>query len=207
MKCLIYFHSNDALPKANGRKGKTKYNFYEDIVEQMQIANPDALVFVGKNSASYQNEIIKGIKKNGVDEVVVSGWSDGGNYAVNMTAKLYEQFPNLKIHLLLIDSNHTDNCATKVWDTLDKHNQSIDYLSNLISKEKNRKLVKIMKYKLPINYLRLKVPATIRVSKHRYCRDSALEDNVYGYLIGGELDMSRYTKLHYDYDKKAIVNG
>ena len=168
-----------AFPHSKGKKGKTLYNFQEEVAQAIYDGNPDTIAVAAvynRDLPSFLNELINVYS---IETVVVSGWSLGGNDAVRLATELR----NVK-SLILIDSNHTNQLNQRYFDFL--RGTKLYYISNEYSAAKLKHMTKIFAV-TEHEYLKLAIPKGFGGSYHRYCRDSTLDNNVYGYALGGPL--------------------
>ena len=200
-RMAVYIHARMDFPHSKGRKGKTLYNFQEEVAGGIFKPNADTIVVAARYYKGLVPIVIKQIMAYDITNVIVSGWSLGGNDAITLTHEIYKQL-KLIPKLFLIDSNHTNQFADKVFKDL--KDMKVYYVSNTLSKAKSSHISKILNNGLLKEYLLLAIPHTFKGSNHRYCRDSAITDNLYGYLFGGIL-MPNYQIYHWDPNKGELV--
>lgn len=197
-RMVIYLHAHGDFPAANGRKPKTKYNFREEIAEA--IYDENTIAFAAKFGNGITAKAKEIIDKYDISNVIVSGWSMGGTDAVNMASYLVGLKLDLKV--LLIDANYTNTIRDAVYKKL--KGIPVYFLSNFISKAKTKHIEKVINHGLLKEYIKICIPATYKGSKHRYCRDSTMTNNLYNYIFGGELK-GKYKIAHWNSKKKEIV--
>ena len=200
---IIYYHCNSTLQHTDDKKLKHPFNFQEGILELIATNNSNSIVVVTyQYSTKLVDEVDKIIKKYKIKDIVISGWSAGGNNAIRAATTLANKDRN--VQLLLIDCNHTNQLEMKYIKALKKNNIEINYTSNLINWNKNKVLRNIMSQKIPIHYYKLTLPKDFSGSRHIYCRNCAVNYNLYGYLLG-EIKLNKNYKYgYYDYEKKTI---
>ena len=199
---IVYCHPNNKLVHTESANPKRPLNTYEGIVQLISEDNPGAAVLVTWTySKSLVSKLDALIDDNNIEEIIISGWSAGGNLAVRMAAALAKQGRHIK--LLFLDCNHTTQLADKYFKTLAKYDTTLYYACHVMGKSKDRVLRKIMAQKIPIVYYKLTIPKNFSGSQHIYCRDSAIKFNLYGYLLG-TVDLNKnYKEYHYDYSSKS----
>ena len=199
---IIYYHSNMVLYHSKGRKPRTFYNFQEDYIKSLSEQNPNSIVIVtyyyNQELVEYIEEIIK---EYNISNIIVSGWSAGGNSAIYAAAQLSKL--DINTQLLLIDCNHTNEVDLKYIKQLANNEVTIAYISNIISPAKNKKISNIISYKIPISYFKIEIPEGYIGSNHMYCRNSTMDFNLYGYLLGGPLN-ENYEQGYYNYSLQQI---
>lgn len=200
-RMAVYIHARMDFPHSKGRKGKTLYNFQEEVAGGIFKPNADTIVVAARYYKGLVPIVIKQIMTYDITNVIVSGWSLGGNDAITLTHEIYKQL-KLIPKLFLIDSNHTNQFADKVFKDL--KGMKVYYVSNTLSKAKSSHISKILNNGLLKEYLLLVIPHTFKGSNHRYCRDSSITDNVYGYIFGGIL-MPNYQVYHWDPNRGELV--
>ena len=200
-KIAIYIHARMDFPHSKGRKGRTLYNFQEEVAEGIFKSNTDTIAVAAKYYKGLASVVLKEIMTYDITDVIVSGWSLGGNDALTLADEIYKQL-KLSPKLLLIDSNHTNQISDKAFKDL--KDSPVYYISNTVSKAKSSHISKVTKNGMLKEYLQLVIPATFKGSNHRYCRDSTISDNLYGYLFGGIL-MPNYKVYHWDPNKGELV--
>lgn len=166
---VIYFHPPQMpFPHSNGRKSRTKYNFQEEIAQQIFDANPNTVVAVAIYSRDFvwlMNELVNLYK---LTDVAVMGWSLGGNSAV----KAATEIKNV-ISLTLIDANHTNQMNKKYFDYL--RGTTLIYVSNNDSPAKLKKVSKAFEAMPEHQFIKVPVPIGFKGSIHRFCRDYYLD--------------------------------
>lgn len=196
---IIYIDSKaNSLTHANGRKSKTKYNFIEDIIEELSMSNPNSAIFAGKFMTKSMAAIEKALRNYDISKVIISGWSLGGNDALTELFKLMQLFPNIDYDVLLLDSNHTDQISDLYFKSIASKIRSIYYVSDTYNAGKIKKQNKIRDF-FDIEYLILSIPDKYNSSKHRACRDCSFDNNLYGYIWGYNNLYYRYKPIHYSY--------
>lgn len=201
---IIYYHCNSILPHTNQKNPKYPFNWQESIAKMILDNNQDAIVVVTyEYSSKLVKKVNKLIDKYNIKDIIISGWSAGGNNAIRAAATLANQ--DRQIQLLLVDCNHTNQVDIKYIKALKKNNIEINYASNIISWNKNKVLKNIMSQKIPIHYYKLKIPKNFSGSHHIYNRNCSIKYNLYGYLLGA-IELNKHYKYgYYDYLKKSIV--
>lgn len=202
LNIIVYYHCNGTLPHAN-EKSKRPFNFQEGIAQLIFKQNPDSIVVV---TYQYSEKLVKQIdklaKKYNIKDIVISGWSAGGNNAIRAAATLTNK--DRYVQLLLVDCNDTNQVPMKYIRTLKKAGIEINYTSNLINRNKNKVLSNIRSEKIPIHYYKLKIPEDYSGSRHIYCRNCSINYNLYGYLLG-DIELNKHYKYGYfDYNKNSI---
>lgn len=201
---IIYYHCNSVLPHVDGKTPKHAFNFQETLAKLIFDQNQDAIVVVTyQYSTKLVNKIDKLIDEYNIKDIVISGWSAGGNNAVQAAATLANEERN--IQLLLIDCNHTKQVPKKYFKTLKKNNIEIHFTSNVTGRIKYKVLQNITDQKIPIHYYKLKLPKNFSGSHHIYCRNCAVNYNLYGYLLGTIELNKHYTYGYYDYSAKDVI--
>ena len=191
------------LPHTNEEHPKHPFNFQESIANKILKQNSDSIVIVTyKYSQKLIEKIDKLINEYNIKDIIISGWSAGGNNAVRAAATLANQ--NRYIQLLLIDCNHTVQESLKYFKTLKKNNIEIHYTSNVAGYSKYKVLKNITDEKIPIHYYKLKIPKDFSGSRHIYCRNCAINYNLYGYLLGAIKLNKNYIYGYYDYSKNTV---
>ena len=167
------------FPHSNGKKGKTLYNYQEEVAHEIYTENEGTIAVAAiynRDLPKFLNELIN---LYDIPEVVVAGWSLGGNDAVKASTEIRNVTT-----LILIDANHTNNMAQKYVDFL--RGTKLLYISDVYSPAKLKKVTKAFAV-MPHKFLKLTIPKSFSGSNHRYCRDSMLNCNVFGYAFGGPL--------------------
>ncbi len=183
-KMAVYIHARMDFPHSKGRKGRTLYNFQEEVAEGIFNANPNTIVVVARYDKKTPTAVIELINSYKIKDVTISGWSLGGNDAVTLLTEIYKK-TDICPTLLLIDSNHTNQFSDKVFQQV--KTSKVFYISNTLSKAKSSHISKIIKNGMSVTYLLLTIPKGFSGSNHRYCRDSTINNNVYGFIFGGKL--------------------
>jgi len=169
-----------AFPHSNGKKGKTLYNYQEEVAQAILDGTPDTIAVAAiynRDLPRFLNELIR---LYNITEVVVAGWSLGGNDAVRAATEIL----NVKT-LMLIDANHTNNLGTRYFNAL--RGTKLIYISDVYTPAKLKHMTKIFAV-TDHQFLQLKIPKGFSGSNHRYCRDSTLDNNVFRYAFGGVLN-------------------
>ena len=201
---LVYYHCNSQLSHEESKKFKHPFSFQEGIANKIFTKNPDSIVIVTyQYSSKLVKEIDKLMKKYDLTDLIISGWSAGGNNAVRAAAELANDKYN--IQLLLIDCNDTDQLKQRLFNTLAKHNVIVHYTSNLLSKNKMKVLKKIRAAELEIYFYKLKIPKNFSGSNHIYCRNCAVNYDLYGYLLGAHSIGKHYKVGYYSYKKNKPI--
>lgn len=198
-RAVIYLNAHIAFPSSNGRTSRTKYNYREEVAND--IYNEYTAVVAGLYSKKLLELILQLIIGYGIQNVVISGWSVGGNDALTVASYLNGVIKNLKV--LLIDSNHTNNLSNDIFKKLS--GVKVYDVSNNLNKVKIKKLQKVIDNGIFHEYLLLTIPKGFKGSNHRYCRDSTIENHLYDYIFEGVLDHSQYSVWYWDPEKKEMV--
>lgn len=201
---IIYYHCNSVLPHTDNEKPKHPFNFQESIANKILTNNQNSITIVTyEYSEKLVQKVDKLIEEYDLTDVIISGWSAGGNNAVRAAATLANDKRN--IQLLLIDCNHTNQLPMKYFNTLAKYNIPIHYTSNIMGYNKNKVLKNIMAAKLDITFYKLKIPKNYSGSNHMYCRNCAVNYDLYGYLLGAHELGEHYKLGYYDYKKHKSI--
>ena len=201
---IIYYNCNSVLPHSKTENPKRPFNFQEGIANKMFANNPNSITVVTyQYSKKLVNKIDELIEEYNLTDIIISGWSAGGNNAIQATAKLANNERN--IYLLLIDCNDTNQLPMKYFNTLAKYNIPIHYTSNVMGYNKNKVLKNIMAAKLDITFYKLKIPKNYSGSHHIYCRNCAVNYDLYGYLLGAHELGEHYKLGYYDYKKHKSI--
>ena len=165
----IYLHPPQmSFPHSNGKKSRTKYNFQEEIAQQIFDTNFDcvaAAAVYNKDFIRLMNELVD---LYSIKEVSVAGWSLGGNSAV----KAATEIKNV-VDLILVDANHTNQMAQKYFDFL--RGTKLTYVSNNDTPAKMRKAIKAFAAMPDHEFIKVPVPVGFKGSLHRLCRDWYLD--------------------------------
>lgn len=201
---IFYYNSNGTLPHIKNQTPRNLFNFQEGIADKLLKNNKNSIIIVTyQYSSKLIKEVDKLIKKYDLTDVIISGWSAGGNNAVKAAVELANNKRN--IQLLLIDANDTDQLGMGYFKTLAKYNIPIHYTSNLLSQNKMKVLKKIRNAKLDIFFYKLKIPKDFSGSNHIYCRNCAVNYDLYGYLLGAH-DIGKHYKVgYYSYKKNKPI--
>ncbi len=177
-KMVIYLNPQAMpFPHANGKNSRTLYNFQEEVAQAIFDKNPGTIgvaAVYNRDLPRFLNELITSYR---IQVVVVSGWSLAGNDAI----KLATEIRNVT-GLVLIDSNHTNQMNQRYFTFL--RGTHLLYISNTYNATKLKKTAKAFEV-MPHEYLLLHIPSGFTGSNHRYCRDSSLNNNVFGFFFGG----------------------
>lgn len=198
-RAVIYLNAHIAFPSSNGRQSRTKYNYREEVADA--IYNEQTAVVVGLYNKKLLELSLQLVIGYSIQNVIVSGWSAGGNDALTIASYLNGLVRDLRV--LLIDSNHTNNVSNGVFNKL--KGVPISDVSNNLNKVKIKKLQKVIDNRLFDEYLLLTIPKGFKGSNHRYCRDSTMENRLYDYIFEGVLDHSQYSVWRWDPEKKEMV--
>ena len=93
----------------------------------------------------------------------------------------------------------------KYFKKLAKYNIPIHYTSNVMGYNKNKVLKNIIAAKLDITFYKLKIPKNYSGSNHIYCRNCAVNYDLYGYLLGAHKLNKHYKLGYYDYKKNKTI--
>ena len=201
---IIYYNSNGTLPHSKTEDPKHPFNFQEGIADKLLKNNKNSIIIVTyQYSPKLVKKVDKLIKEYDLRDVIISGWSAGGNNAVKAAAELANNKRN--IQLLLIDANDTNQLSMRYFKTLAKYNIPIHYTSNLLSQNKMKVLKKIREAKLDIFFYKLKIPKDFSGSNHIYCRNCAVNYDLYGYLLGAHGIGKHYKVGYYSYKKNKPI--
>lgn len=195
---IIYYNCGHQLCHITDKEPRYPYSFQEGIADIIFENNPHSIIVVTHQyNKTLTNKIDELINQYEIKNIIISGWSAGGNHAIKTATILASDKRN--IQLLLIDCNHTDLLKESQFQTLKKYNIPIHYTSNVMSKAKNKKLRNIIKAELPITFYQLNIPDDFSGSNHIYCRDCAISYDLYGYILGTTPLNSNYKLGYFDY--------
>ena len=180
---MIYIHSGGGITLSKGRVARSKYNYSDDISNKISADNPDAIVVAANYSQALHNEINRLIEENSIERVVVSGWSTGGSRALQLASDLVTDFEGIEVTLLALDSNQMDEIPDRTYNNLEDHGVKIFYLAREVNRFKDRKIRKLIAYK-DISYIVYHIPPEVTSVPNRRVRDSAIDYNLYGYVLG-----------------------
>lgn len=201
---IVYYNCSQPLYHLEDKKPRYAFSFLEGIADIIYNDNPNSIVIVtyyyNKNIAQKISNIAD---KYNIKNIIVSGWSAGGNHAIEAIQILANKDRN--IQLLLMDCNHTNYLNEKYIETLAKYNIPIHYTSNVMGKAKNKVLRNIMKYQIPITFYQLQIEKDFSGSNHMHCRDCAVSYNLYGYILGTAELNENYRLGYYDYNLKENI--
>lgn len=86
---IIYYHSNGTLPHDDPQNPKRPFNSQEGIANLIYKKNSTSIVVVTyQYSEKLVKKVDKLIKQYNLKDVVISGWSAGGNNAIRASATL-----------------------------------------------------------------------------------------------------------------------
>lgn len=186
--------------------------FQEDMVDLIMNQNPDTLVVVshfgvGNNNANEILSILDSIGANS-EHTIVSGFSAGGNMAIETTEEIVKNHNNLgNPEVLLIDCNHTTQIQSSI-DFLGKHKIKCTLLHQLNDLYLRRNYEHIINSGMDFAVINL-LPDWLAPykSQHLAKKDLAINCNYFGYILGNtpaplDYDYSNTTPpfeyLHYD---------
>ena len=202
-RMAIYCHAWGQFPHTKGKPPRSPYNFQENIVDGIQLKNPTAVAVAMRRYNNKLIDLLYGIiKEKGIKELIISGWSMGGSDALTLAAKLYLKV-DVKLSLILIDANYTNDIAADVF--LKLRGVRTVYISNTFIPAKVKKISKLMSYKLPLEYMILSIPKDYKGSNHMFCRNSTIDNDMYGYVFGNHGYADCYRRAVYDYDGKVFI--
>ena len=180
---IIYYNCGHQLYHITDKEPRYPYSFQEGIADIIFENNPHSIIVVThQQNKQLTTKIDELIEQYQIKDIIISGWSAGGNHAIKTATALAAD--DRDIQLLLIDCNHTDNLQEKEFQILKEYNIPIHYTSNVMGAAKNKKLRNIIKAELPITFYQLSIPEDYSGSNHMYCRDCAVSYDLYGYILG-----------------------
>lgn len=199
---IVYYHTNKILYHTD-EEPKHPFNYLEGIGNILLEDNPNSIVVVTYYyNKKLVNLIDNLINEYNIENIIISGWSIGGNNAIYAAAALASE--NRHIQLLLIDSNNTNEIADKYFNKLKEYNVIVNFTSNVTGQSKYKVLRNAIKSEIPIIYLALNIPPNFNGSNHTYCKDCAILYNLYGFLLGN-IDLNEnYTLGYYNYIEKEM---
>lgn len=193
------------------------YYFQEDIVDTIMDNNPDTVVVAlsSDNSIKVLSYMLHCLQAIGVSEyetVICSGWSAGGNYALNCAAYILRDYPELGSPVIVLnDCNHTPSVDWDIYDTLEGSEVKCLVFSTMEHAVTDHKLYRLAGCALPIAVIHVDLSHTDDFNTHVQRRILAVTDNVYGYVLGTipELSGTQYNASYrygyHDYDTKDTV--
>ncbi len=176
-----------------GSLDRGNYRNSTNHVDTLMTRNPNTIVAATKiASAGKPNgtpDILNILQRVGVtsNHTIVSGFSAGGNAAVQGAATIVTSYPNLKnVELLLIDTNHLAQVKDSTFQTLAKHGVKATTVNSL----PNDMYIRRKYSKVYGNGIDLAVIQTNKnnigrlVTNHEDQKVMAFNDNIFGYLLG-----------------------
>lgn len=151
--------------------------------------NPNTIVAatkIGKGNGT--QDIVSILQKIGVtsNHTIISGFSAGGNAAVQGAQYVLQNSPNLKnVELFLLDSNNLDQIGNATFQYLAQNGVKATVLNGTNEKYVKRRYHYLYDNGIDTDVINLFRPDTERyLTYHTDHKAMAFNDNLYGYLLG-----------------------
>ena len=189
-------------------------NAQEDILDAITANNEGSIVattYFGVSNSDV-NEMLRVVESIEADpsNIIISGWSAGGNEALTITDELLNNHSNLGTpQVFLVDSNHTNQINNKIFQNIKENGVKCTLLTSESEKTIEDKLSKLISNNIDLDLI--SVNFNPNGSEHLERKRIAIFNDVFGYLINSD-DLpsssyanTKYTYQTYDYETNSII--